>query len=97
MKTNQTQEQPKHTPEQITAALRRIDGSIFGGSILYYDDSMSLYYIGPVADLGELIDLMESDDEDLRRDAYSHWCAGCNHGDGYETMEEAQAALGGGR
>lgn len=73
-------------------ALDRIEGWIAGKSIIYYDDSMSLYYVGPVEDLDGLCKLMASTDEDIQRDAYSHWCAGTSHGDGYETKEEAEAA-----
>ena len=79
--------------EQAWADARaRIDGSIVAGSIVYYDDNMSLYYVGPVDDLADLADLMADDDEAVARDAYSHWCAGTSHGDGYATMDEATAA-----
>lgn len=73
-------------------ALSRIDGWIVKDSVIYYDDSMQRYYVGPVADLDDLCDLMASDDMDVARDAYSHWCAGTTHGDGYETQEQAEEA-----
>jgi hypothetical protein len=73
-------------------ALERIQGSVIGESMIYYDDSMQRYYVGPASDLDYLRDLMADDDEEVRSDAYSHWCAGTSHGDGYATLEEAAAA-----
>lgn len=73
-----------------TEALARINGSIINASVIYYDDNMGRYYVGPADDLDDLIALM--DDEDTSSDAYSHWCAGTCHGDGYETEDEAIAA-----
>lgn len=73
-------------------ALARIDGRIIAGSVVHYDDSMHLYYVGPVEDLEYLAALMEDADEDVARDAYSHWCAGTSHGVGYATLDEAKAA-----
>ncbi|MGP1664802.1 MAG: hypothetical protein ACTS5I_02570 [Rhodanobacter sp.] len=73
-------------------ALERISGRIVGKSVIYYDDSMQRYYVGPLSDVDDLRELMGSTDEDVARDAYSHWCAGSNHGDGYETEEEAEQA-----
>jgi hypothetical protein len=73
-------------------ALARIGGWIVDTSVIYYDDSMHRYYVGPAADLTDLMDLMGSTDEDISRDAYSHWCAGTSHGDGYATLDEATAA-----
>lgn len=75
-------------------ALERINGSIIGNSVVYYDDAMQQYYVGPATDLDYLVELMNSDDEDIARDAYSHWCAGTTHSDGYETEEEATAIAG---
>lgn len=66
---------------RIQAAVERINGSITSdeSSVIYYDDSMQKYYLSDIDDLGDLADLMESDDEDIARDAYSHWCAGTSH------------------
>lgn len=85
-------EYPMTTQKQ---ALAKIDGWVVAESVIYYDDSMHRYYVGPVADLADLIALMDSTDEDVSSDAYSHWCAGASHGDGYETQEEAEAAAKG--
>lgn len=76
----------------VAAALSRIDGWMVGDMVIYYDDSMQRYYVGPASDLDDLRELMASDDADIQRDAYSHWCAGTSHGDGYETKAEAEAA-----
>lgn len=86
--------QPKRNMNttQKQVALDRIDGWIVGNSVIYYDDSMHRYYVGPAGDLDYLCELMASDDEDISGSAYSHWCAGTTHGDGYETREAAEAA-----
>lgn len=76
----------------ISDALARIGGSIYYGSVVYFDDNTRRYYVGPKEDLGRLVRLMDDDDEDMSRDAYSHWCAGVSHGDGYESMEDAITA-----
>ena len=60
--------------------------------MVYWDDSTLRYYVGPASDLDYLVQLMHDTDEDVARDAYSHWCAGTSHGDGYETEQEAIAA-----
>lgn len=62
-------------------AKERINGSLTndGESVIYYDDGMSQHYICPVEDLDDLRALMADDDEDVARDAYSHWCAGTSH------------------
>jgi hypothetical protein len=73
-------------------ALKRINGRIISGNVLYWDDATRRYYVGPESDLDDLCDLMDSPHTDISRDAYSHWCASCNHGDGYETVEEAEAS-----
>lgn len=73
-------------------ALDRINGRIIGRKVVYYDDSTHKYYVRPASDLGFLAKLMDAEDECVSIDAYSHWCAGTTHGDGYETEEEATAA-----
>jgi hypothetical protein len=42
----------------------------------YYDDAMGRYYIVDAVDVDGLVDYMDSDDDEIARDAYSHWCAG---------------------
>jgi hypothetical protein len=65
----------------VDAAIELINGSIHndGASVVYYDDNTQKNYIAPTEDLGDLVLLMESDDEDIARDAYSHWCAATSH------------------
>lgn len=62
-----------------------INGTIHGQYVEYYDDSTSRMYRNPVTDLDYLAELIDSDDESIRADAYSHWCAGT-------TSEEIEAA-----
>lgn len=67
--------------EKQHAAIDRIQGSLTddGESVIYYDDNTQLYYLAPMEDIDYLADLMDSDDEDIAGDAYSHWCAGTSH------------------
>jgi hypothetical protein len=76
---------------KYSEALSRINGSIVNNSVIYYDDSTQRWYVGPVADLDYLAQLINDDDEAVSNDAYSHWCAGTSH-DEYETEEQANAA-----
>lgn len=64
---------------RIQAALDRIGGTVEGNQVIYYDDPTQKFYLAPLEDLSDLADLMEDDDEDVARDAYSHWCAGTSH------------------
>jgi hypothetical protein len=57
-------------------AADKIQGTIHGDYVEYYDDNMRVMYRNPVEDLDYLAELMDSDDEAIRADAYSHWCAG---------------------
>jgi hypothetical protein len=70
-------------------ALERIDGEIIGDKILYYDDCMQRWYVGETSDLTLLREYMGSGDEEVARDAYSHWCAACGHDGEYETRDAA--------
>lgn len=76
---------------KINAALNRINGKIIRDSIVYFDNSTRKYYVGPVADLDDLCELMASDDKDVSRSAYSHWCAGTSHAE-YDTEMDAEEA-----
>lgn len=62
-------------------SLARIEGSITTDkqSVIYYDDTTQKFYLAPIDDLQDLQDLMDDPDEDVARDAYSHWCAGTSH------------------
>lgn len=80
------------------AALERIDGSLIndGEQIVYFDGSTCKYYLGDVDDLDDLRALMADKDEDVARDAYSHWCSGTSHpecdSEGNGISEEIEAA-----
>jgi hypothetical protein len=81
-----TKEKMKMTYE-IKDALSLIEGSMVNDSVVYYDDAMAKYYVGPALDLGYLVDLMNNPHTESA--AYSHWCAGTYHGDGYDLEKEA--------
>jgi hypothetical protein len=42
----------------------------------YHDDGMGRWYLVSASDLADLVDYLDSDDEAVTGDAYSHWCAG---------------------
>ncbi len=46
------------------------------GDYAYRDDGMRRWYVVSESDLESLCDYIDSDDAKIRRDAYSHWCAG---------------------
>lgn len=62
-------------------ALSRINGTVINGgkSVIYDDDSMQQHYLAPVEDIQDLQALMDDEDDDVSRDAYSHWCATTSH------------------
>lgn len=63
------------------AALSRAQSEL-GASLMadgryrYRDDGMGADYAVSADDLAYYIDCLDSDDESVRADAYSHWCAG---------------------
>lgn len=46
------------------------------GRYAYYAEEISAYVVVTAEGLAELCDYLDDDDADIRRDAYSHWCAG---------------------
>ena len=63
--------------QRIQRAAERLDATdLGGGEWAYYASETSAYYIIDEDDLGALCDYMDSDDEQISGDAYSHWCAG---------------------
>lgn len=90
-------EQLEAVINNMDAAVERIDGSKIndGESVVYYDDNAQKYYLAPMADIADLSKKMLSDDEDISRSAYSHWCACTSHPecdeDGEEITEEVEA------
>ena len=65
----------------LKEAIAKIEGSITADkqNVVYFDDSERKYYLAPIEDIADLQKLMDSDDEDIAGDAYSHWCAGNSH------------------
>lgn len=46
------------------------------GRWAHYADETSRWYVVTADELAELAEYLDSDDEQVSRDAYSHWCAG---------------------
>lgn len=61
---------------QDSADLIGATKAVDGDGYLYHAAETSDWWRCSSADLEELAELMDSEDEDIRRDAYSHWCAG---------------------
>src|SRR5690606_26432910 len=63
--------------DRITRAAQHINAVDLGdGDFAYYADETSSYWVVDEDDLADLCDYLDDADEDIRRDAYSHWCAG---------------------
>jgi hypothetical protein len=62
--------------EKITEACNKINASksADGNGYIYRADETDEWYRITEDELVELSDLMHSDDEDVAREAYSHWC-----------------------
>lgn len=65
--------------QRETAAAHIHAEELYDGTWRYYDDATQVRYIAPASDLDRLYELLHSDHEDERRDAYSLWCAECSH------------------
>jgi hypothetical protein len=78
---NSTKEKAMTEKYTIEDALIEICGHITedGQSVIYYDFSECSYYVAPIEDLDYLVELMNDEDPDVSRDAYSHWCSGTSH------------------
>ena len=60
----------------IRRAAEHIDATHIGdGYYAYYADETSSYWVVDEEDLPTLCGYLDDPDEDIRRDAYSHWCA----------------------
>lgn len=46
------------------------------GEYAHYADETSTYWVVTADEMEELCDYLDSDDPQIARDAYSHWCAG---------------------
>jgi hypothetical protein len=79
-------------------AIERINGRLTKNqkSVVYYDDNAGRYYLAPIGDITYLTHLMNDEDPDIARDAYSHWCSWASHPecdvDGNEISDHAEQA-----
>ena len=69
-------------------ALDLIDGEIIDGMVIYHADETSSYWTCDESKLDELAELMSHENDDIRRDAYSHWCAGCDATEYADRIDE---------
>lgn len=76
---NQTTTAPT-LAEKINEAASAIVACWADGACVYFDDATrKKYRCDDEDEMVELYDLLHSDDEDVRRDAYSRWCAKTSH------------------
>jgi len=60
----------------VTRAARHIDAVHIGsGDWAHWDDDTRRYWVVDEDDLASLTEYLDHEDADIRRDAYSHWCA----------------------
>lgn len=63
--------------ERLARAAKHVDAVDLGdGKWSHKDDSTSRWYVVTGEELAELCDYLDDEDEQVSRDAYSHWCAG---------------------
>lgn len=63
--------------ERLQRAMDRVDAvRLDDGRYAYYADETSAWYVVEEGELGDLCDYLDHEDAEIRRDAYSHWCAG---------------------
>lgn len=63
--------------ERLQRASDRINATDLGdGMWAYWADEVDRYCVVDADDLEELCDYLDADDEQVRDDAFSHWCAG---------------------
>lgn len=61
----------------LTRAAKHIDATeLPDGSWAHYAAETSTYWVVTAEELAELCDYLDSDDQQISGDAYSHWCAG---------------------
>lgn len=56
-------------------AIEKLDAYAFDGGFAYYAEETGETFKFTEDELDELVALMNSDDEYIAGDAYSHWCA----------------------
>lgn len=65
------------TRAHIERAAEYIDATeLPEGDYAYYAAEVNRWYVVTADALGELCEYLDSSDEQVSRDAYSHWCAG---------------------
>lgn len=65
------------TVANIQRAADHIDATeLSDGVWAHRDDGMGRWYVVTAAELAKLCEYLDSDDESVANDAYSHWCAG---------------------
>jgi hypothetical protein len=70
------------TTERIERAANHIEATkVDDENYVYYADEVQDWYLVEAASLDGLGILLEADDDDVRRDAYSHWCSGPDAGE----------------
>jgi hypothetical protein len=70
------------TTERIERAANHIKATkVDDENYVYYADEVLDWYLVEAASLDGLGLLLEADDDDVRRDAYSHWCSGPDSGE----------------
>jgi len=63
--------------ERLARAAKHIDATDLGdGRWAHYATETGRYYVVSADELAELCDYLDDEDEQISRDAYSHWCAG---------------------
>ncbi len=63
--------------ERVERAAKEIDATeLDDGRWAHRDDAMGRWYVVTADELAELCDYLDHDDEQISKDAYSHWCAG---------------------
>jgi hypothetical protein len=66
-----------HSAHRLARAVDHLDAvRLSDGRYAYHDDGMRRWYLVSASDLADLVDYLDSDDEAIMADAYSHWCAG---------------------
>ena len=61
----------------ITRAAKHIDATeLSDGRWAHYDDAATAWFVVTADELAELCDYLDDEDEQISKDAYSHWCAG---------------------
>jgi hypothetical protein len=65
------------TTTRLDRAIEHLSAeALASGEYAHYDDGTRKWHIVDADDLESLCDYLDSEDADIRADAYSHWCAG---------------------